>query len=217
MNKPILYSFRRCPYAIRARMALYYSGVVCELREVVLKSKPPQLLVASQKGTVPVLLPEPEIVIDESIEVVRWALDQGDPDHWLQHSCSDALVKRCDDEFKCWLDRYKYADRYLDFPASFYFDKACDFLQTLEQRMVASSDLGVFFLDSAKITVLDIAIFPFIRQFAFVDKAKFDVLELPKLQVWLAYFLNSGVFLNVMKKYPMWIESESPTVLFGQL
>jgi len=115
---PTLYSFRRCPYAMRARMALYYSGVMCELREVVLKSKPAALLVASPKATVPVLLvnsgTDQYKLIEESIEVIEWALNQSDPDDWLdqgQQTITHDLIKRCDDEFKYWLDRYKYADR----------------------------------------------------------------------------------------------------------
>ena len=217
MSNPVLYSFRRCPYAIRARIALYYSGVVCELREVVLKSKPAHMLSVSPKGTVPVLLTDGH-VIEESIEVVQWALEQGDPYQWLQHDCDDPLIQQCDAEFKYWLDRYKYLDRYPDFSAEYYFEKAGEFLKILEQRLVLSNQESgdFYFLDSPQISVLDIAIFPFVRQFAFVDKVKFDALTLPKLQSWLEYFLNSAMFLDVMQKYPMWVEGETETVLFGQ-
>jgi len=223
MNKPILYSFRRCPYAIRARMALYYSGVMCELREVVLKSKPVEMLAVSPKGTVPVLLISDDQsefeLIEESIDVIQWALDQNDPDHWLQQSCQDALIAQCDDEFKHWLDRYKYADRYPDFSMSHYFDKACSFLQSLEHNLYENNDCEGsvrYFLNSNKMSVLDIAIFPFVRQFAFVDKKKFDALDLPKLQIWLECLLTSQVFLSVMQKYPMWVNGETQIVLFGK-
>ena len=234
MVEPVLYSFRRCPYAIRARIALYYSGVVCELREVVLKSKPEHMLSVSPKGTVPVLLAPSDNeqgfdLIDESIDVIAWALRESkDPDNWLIHSCDDELIQRCDNEFKYWLDRYKYADRYPEFDAHFYFEKACVFLTQLEERLVSSSgtkkqaseachEPQAFFIDSATVSVLDIAIFPFVRQFAFVDKNKFDALNVPKLQSWLTYFLASPIFLSVMQKYPMWVQDQTDKVVFGQL
>jgi len=232
MEKPVLYSFRRCPYAMRARIALYYSGNVCELREVVLKSKPEQMLAVSPKGTVPVLLVPSENeqgfdVIDESIDVVAWALQQSDdPDHWLTHSCDDELIKSCDNEFKHWLDRYKYSDRYPEFEPHFYFEKACAFLTQIESRLVLSTDTNknesgecteAYFIDTPSVSVLDITIFPFVRQFAFVDKNKFDALDSPKLQSWLNYFLISPIFLSVMQKYPMWVNGETERVLFGRM
>ena len=220
MNHPVLYSFRRCPYAIRARIALHYSGVVCELREVVLKSKPDHMLSVSPKGTVPVLLCPSDAehgfkVIEESIDVVAWALSQSDDtDNWLHHSTDHELIQRCDDEFKSWLDRYKYADRHPECEPQVYFDNACVFLKELESCFVSAGD--GYFIESASISVLDIAIFPFIRQFAFVDKPKFDALDLPKLQSWLAALLDSPVFLNVMTKYPMWVDGETDIVWFGK-
>ena len=223
---PTLYSFRRCPYAMRARMALYYSGVMCELREVVLKSKPAALLAASPKATVPVLLlnsgTEQYKMIEESIEIIDWALSQSDPDDWLdqgQQAITHDLIKRCDDGFKYWLDRYKYADRYPEHSEDFYFEKAQVFLVELESLLVASrvnSEQNEFYIQTPKVSILDIAIFPFVRQFALVNKDKFDSLELPKLKAWLAYFLDSKLFLSVMSKYPMWVERESELVIFGQ-
>lgn len=218
---------------MRARIALHYSGVVCQLREVVLKNKPEQLLAVSPKGTVPVLLvPEssPVLVgndrngealfktIEQSIDIVDWALHQSDPDEWLAHACDHTLIQRCDGDFKYWLDRYKYADRFPENPPSFYFEKACVFLHDIEPLLVLSAGNGAsnYFIKSAKISVLDIAIFPFIRQFAFVDKARFDELELPKLQSWLSYFLDSPLFLNVMNKYSMWIDGETEPIEFGR-
>ena len=223
---PILYSFRRCPYAMRARIALYYSGVMCELREVVLKSKPAALLAASPKATVPVLLlnsgTDKYKLIEESIEIIDWALNQSDPDDWLeqgQQTVTHNLIKRCDGEFKHWLDRYKYAGRYPENSEDFYFEKAQAFLAELESLLVISqvnSEQSEYYIQTPKVSVLDVAIFPFVRQFAFVDKNKFDSLELPKLKIWLAYFLESELFLSVMSKYPMWVEGESELVKFGQ-
>ena len=224
---PILYSFRRCPYAIRARLALYYSGVSCELREVVLKSKPSALIAVSPKATVPVLLLGEQQVIEQSIEIVDWALSQSDPDHWLANACNHPLIESCDDTFKYWLDRYKYADRFPEQTPEYYFQKACEFLQEIENELVVANPVMSaltqndgkaisFCIASPNISVLDIAIFPFVRQFAFFDKAAFDALELPKLQAWLDYFLDSQLFSSVMSKYSMWIEGESPLLEFGQ-
>ena len=223
---PVLYSFRRCPYAMRARIALYYSGVVCELREVVLKSKPAALLAASPKATVPVLLlnsgADKYKLIEESIEIIEWALNQSDPDDWLdqgQQAITHDLIKRCDGEFKHWLDRYKYADRYPEHTEDFYFEKAQAFLAELESLLVTSqphSERNEYFVQTSKVSILDIAIFPFVRQFAFVDKNKFDSIDLPKLKTWLAYFLESELFLSVMSKYPMWVEGGSEQLVFGQ-
>ena len=221
--RPILYSFRRCPYAIRARIALHYSGVQCELREVVLKSKPPALLAASAKGTVPVMLLNYESavstktsstetrLIEESIEIVEWALTQSDPNGWLAYPVNHELIESCDDDFKYWLDRYKYADRFTENTEKYYFDRACEFLSTLESFLRNTT-----YLKSPTISVLDIAIFPFVRQFAFVDKNKFDALPFSNLQSWLERLLVSDLFLSVMEKYPMWVENESDLVIFGQ-
>lgn len=218
---PILYSFRRCPYAIRSRMALRYAGVECELREVVLKSKPQAMLDASPKGTVPVLLLDVDTaqptVVDQSIDIIAWALSQSDPDNYQRFSINDELIVRCDDEFKFWLDRYKYADRFPEKTEQFYFDKACVFLRELESIMLESDiDESNYFIRSDSISVLDIAIFPFIRQFSFVDKPQFERLNFPKIQAWLEYCLNADLFTSVMEKYTMWVEGESTKVIFNQ-
>ena len=224
LGLPILYSFRRCPYAMRARIALYYSGVQCQLREVVLKSKPDALLAVSPKATVPVLVlnqqtSSPVKVIDESIEIIEWALNQSDPDGWLSdHTVSDDLIIECDTEFKSWLDKYKYFDRYPENSQSFYFEKGLEFLTKLESlftQHTSSSDSKAVFLKTNKRSVLDIAIFPFVRQFAFVDKNRFDQLELPKLHSWLTAHLESKLFSSVMTKYDQWIEGESNEIIFG--
>ncbi|MFT4635846.1 MAG: glutathione S-transferase, partial [Chitinophagales bacterium] len=185
---PILYSFRRCPYAIRARMAISYSGVECELREVVLKNKPSAMLQSSAKGTVPVLVDD-GLVVDESIEVMAWALARSDPHDWLRQSLGHQLIKRNDQQFKFYLDRYKYFERYPEQSQSWYFDKALEFLSCLESRLKVDEN-GCPFLETPQLSVLDVAIFPFVRQFAFVDKPRFDSQCLPKLQAWLSFILE---------------------------
>ncbi len=219
--RPILYSFRRCPYAMRARMAIYHSGIECELREVVLKNKPAEMLQASPKGTVPVLL-DHDLVIDESIDIMTWALKQLGDTHWLAHPLDHELIQRNDGEFKFNLDRYKYFDRYtedqidsqVEKSQSWYFDKALIFLNELESRLVVDAK-GNYFLDCPHVTVLDISIFPFVRQFAFVDKPLFDSQNLPKLQAWLAFFIESPLFIEVMEKYSAWHPDQGECILFG--
>lgn len=219
--RPIFYSFRRCPYAMRARMAIQHSGIECELREVVLKNKPAEMLQASPKGTVPVLV-DGDRVIDESIDIMGWALNQYDDTNWLIHSLDHELIQRNDDEFKFYLDRYKYFDRYKEEEIHSqseksqlgYFDQALIFLNELECRLVADAK-GDYFLDSYYATVLDISIFPFVRQFAFVDKPLFDNQNLPKLHAWLAFFIESSLFTEVMAKYTAWHPEQEDCVLFG--
>ena len=212
--KPILYSFRRCPYAIRARMALYYSATVCELREVVLKDKPQEMLQASAKGTVPVLLVG-DSVLDESLDVMAWALSQADPQNWLRYPLQHPLITRADEYFKDQLDRYKYFDRYPQHSQQHYFEQALIFLRELEELLVSDPLSGNYYLYSANASVLDVAIFPFVRQFAFVDKPKFDDLPLPKLQRWLKDWLQSPLFNAVMPKYPQWLAGRANSVSFG--
>ena len=210
---PILYSFRRCPYAMRARMAISYSRTVCELREVVLKNKPQAMLDASPKATVPVIVLD-GVVIDESIDIMAWALGKSDPDGWLSHTLDHHLIQRNDGEFKRKLDRYKYFEHYPEQSQDWYFEQTLSFLNDLEASLTKSNQPN-YFLESPCVTALDVAIFPFIRQFAFVDKPRFDSLELPKLKAWLAFFLESNLFLNVMNKYPAWVEGQEDNVLFA--
>jgi len=203
--KPILYSFRRCPYAIRARMTLNYAAIGVELREVLLRDKPPSMLIASPKGTVPILILPDGSVIDESIEVMRWALTRSDPDHWWREDMAteiNTLVEENDLVFKRHLDHYKYADRYPAHPQEFYRDEAEKFLSQLEHRLV----LKRYLMDD-QLTFPDVAVFPFVRQFAFVDKTWFDQAPYPKLQAWLQSFLDSELFSAVMKKFPVWHET----------
>jgi glutathione S-transferase len=197
---PILYSFRRCPYAMRARLALYASGVAVELREVSLRAKPASMLAASPKGSVPVLVLPDGRVIDESWEIMQWALHQHDPEGWLGQDNSfiataSPLIIENDTTFKYHLDRYKYAERYPEYPRSHYRSEAQVFLQQLENRL----HMTRFLLGDA-MSVADVAIFPFIRQFAAVDKNWFAQAPYPLLQYWLDIFLSSELFDAVIKK-----------------
>lgn len=185
-------------------MALQYASVNVELREVLLRDKPVAMLEASAKGTVPVLVLPDGRVIDESYDVMRWALAKSDPDSWWQQDLepeTDELVNENDFVFKQHLDRYKYADRHPEQPQSYYRGKAERFLQLLEQKLTLNT-----YLLTGQPTFADIAVFPFIRQFAFVDKAWFDQAPYLKLQGWLQAFLDSELFLSVMTKFPRWEE-----------
>ena len=208
MPRPLLYSFRRCPYAMRARLALLASGTVCTLREVKLSAKPEALLETSPKGTVPVLVLPDGQVIDESLDIMRWALTQADPDHWLD-GVDDALIAANDGPFKHHLDRYKYPHRYdvdpLDHRAA-----GVAHLEMLEARLSASP-----FLCGAYWTMTDAALAPFVRQFAETDRAWFDALPLPAVQRWLAAFLASPMFAAIMVRWPVW-QAGDAEVLFPQ-
>ncbi|MFQ3325028.1 MAG: glutathione S-transferase [Pseudomonadales bacterium] len=198
---PLLYSFRRCPYAIRARLAIYASGIKVELREIPLRDKPEHMLQLSAKGTVPVLqLPNGD-VIDESIDVFYWALEINDPADWLVVDIDELakLVKYNDGEFKHWLDRYKYSIGYPEHSVEYYRQQAELFIAELEQRLNTNQ-----YLLGNKLSAADMAVLPFIRQFAFVDKAWFDSAPYPKVQRWLEDFLISSLFLTVMDKYSPW-------------
>jgi len=211
MTLPILYSFRRCPYAIRARMALNYAGVRLELREVLLKDKPRAMLIASSKATVPVLVLSDGKVIDESVDVMRWALEQQDIDHWWQEknaSDAKALVDENDFVFKPHLDHYKYADRFPARPQSHYRGEAETFLRQLEQKLEDHT-----YLMGNQPGFSDVAIFPFVRQFAFVDKPWFDRAPYPALQHWLQWFLDSRLFTDIMIKFPVWLDGATPQIL----
>ncbi len=202
---PVLYSFRRCPYAMRARLALAVSGVQYELREVSLKSKPPELLAASPKGTVPVLVLPSGQVIDESLDIMRWALSQSDPDGWLTVASLDdmlSLVAGNDGSFKHALDRYKYPNRY---PLESGGDARAF---ALAQRLEAASWLAGLearlnqgWLFGPKPSLADMATAPFVRQFAHTDAAWFGAQPWPQLQAWLTGFEASALFESVMVKH----------------
>ena len=201
-KRSVLYSFRRCPYAIRARLALNYAQINVELREVELKNKPPQMLAVSPKGTVPVLLTSHDDIIEESLEIMYWALAQHDPEKWLHENKQieiKALISKNDGEFKYYLDRYKYADRFPEFSEKFYRQKGEVFLMELEQLLNKHK-----FLQKDTLSLADMAIFPFIRQFANVDSHWFAQANYPKLQRWLQSLLDSELFIGVMEKVPQW-------------
>ncbi len=164
MELPILYSFRRCPYAIRARMALAISGGVCHIREVKLSRKPAELIEASPKATVPVLVLSGSEVIAESIGIMTWALKLNDPEGWLERE-DRILIEANDGPFKHHLDRYKYPDRHGSDPIS-QRAAGLELLKELEGRLAVSGNLS-----GEKRGLTDIAIFPFVRQFAEVDRA----------------------------------------------
>ncbi|TEA59343.1 MULTISPECIES: glutathione S-transferase [unclassified Pseudomonas] len=191
-----LYSFRRCPYAMRARMALRYSGVPVEIVEVSLKAKPAQMLAISPKGTVPVLDADGQ-VIDESLEIMRWALAQNDPDEWLLGGDSRIakLIEANDQVFKVHLNRYKYAERYPEQPMEVYRAEGALFLQKLDELLE-----GREYLLTNHPSLADIALLPFVRQFAHVDRDWFAQTPYVRLQTWLQRFLESELFTGIMKK-----------------
>lgn len=208
MILPILYSFRRCPYAMRARLGLAFAQQEVELREIRLSSKPAAMLAISPKGTVPVLkLPDNQLwhgqhVIEESRDIMLWALEQSDPKALLQQfDDSQLLIEANDQTFKYWLDRYKYADRYPEQNQEYYRAQGMLWLQTLEQRLSHSA-----YLLGSTVRLADIALMPFVRQFAHVDRQWFNAAPYPNLQRWLQAWLESDVFKKVMTVYPVWDE-----------
>lgn len=208
MTLPVLYSFRRCPYAMRARMALWVAGVTVTLREVKLAAKPPALLAASPKGTVPVLVLADGQVIDESLDIMRWALAQRDPEGWLAGEDA-ALIAANDGQFKHHLDRAKYPGRYDEDGVTDHRAAALALLAPLEARLAEAP-----YLCGDRRSLTDIALLPFIRQFAAIDPAWFAAQPLPRLQAWLEGLLASDLFAAVMPKFAPWKEDDAP-VLFG--
>ena len=195
MTLPILYSFRRCPYAMRARMSIVREDYAVELREVVLRDRPEHMMDISPKGTVPVLLLPDGTVIEESLEIMQHVLDwelSEEEAHW---------VERNDEEFKFHLDRYKYPNRYDD-------------VDEMEQRTLASIYLGD--LDArlpeepAFSSQLNDALFPFVRQFANHDRDWFDGQPWNNVHGWLAEHLESDEFKRCMKKEQQWFEGNAP-------
>ncbi|QAY86583.1 glutathione S-transferase [Pseudomonas arsenicoxydans] len=195
-----LYSFRRCPYAMRARMALRYSGVALDIIEVSLKAKPAEMLALSPKGTVPVLSVDGH-VIDESLAIMRWALAQNDPQDWLLkddpagQTLTTALIEENDQAFKLHLNRYKYAERYPEQPMAVYRAQGEVFLRELDELLD-----GRDYLLAEHPTLADVALMPFIRQFAHVDREWFAQTPYVRLQAWLQRFLESALFTGVMQK-----------------
>ena len=204
---PILYSFRRCPYAMRARMALWVAGIVVELREVKLAAKPPELITASPKGTVPVLVLPDGTVIDQSLAIMRWALAQSDPESWLAGDDA-ALIAANDGVFKHHLDRAKYPGRYEEDGVTDHRAAALALLAPLESRLQAAP-----WLCGENRALTDIALFPFIRQYAAIDPNWFAAQPLPQLQAWLERLASSELFASVMPKFAPWHECDAPVLL----
>lgn len=209
-GRPVLYSFRRCPYAMRARLALLASGIEVELREVLLRDKPAALREASAKATVPVLVLADATVIDESLEIMLWALGQHDPEGWLAPEAGSpaqmqALIGECDGDFKHHLDRYKYPQRYPGADALAHRLEASRFLLTLEGHLADSPCLF-----GRRPALADMAIAPFVRQFAATDADGFAAQPWPGVQAWLADFTGSARFARVMHKYPRWAPGAPP-------
>jgi|TARA_X000000950_G_scaffold76140_1_gene95288 glutathione S-transferase len=186
-------------------MALVASGAEVMLREVLLKGKPAELLAASPKATVPVLVLSDGRVVEESLDVMQWALEYRDPLNWLEGEALESdWISACDGDFKHWLDRYKYSERYPEHTAEDYRQKAETFVQKLEDWLSVSDWVGG---DAAN--AVDVALFPFIRQFAGVDPSWWQQAPYPKVRLWLENWLNSALFSAIMAKYPRW-ESGQP-------
>ncbi len=206
--EPVLYSFRRCPYAMRARMALLASGTRTQLREVVLRDKPAALLGASPKGTVPVLILADGTVLDQSLNIMLHVLREHDPLHWLPATPDEMhialqLIDRCDAEFKHALDRYKYPHRYALPNGDFHRAQGATFLSRLDIQLKAQG-----FLHGPHWGLADAAIAPFVRQFAHTDPDWFATQAWPALQAWLHAFEASSVFLMCMHKALPWQEGD---------
>ena len=209
-NLPILYSFRRCPYAMRARMAIHISGQKCELREVLLRDKPPSMLEYSAKGTVPVLILQDGKVIDESLDVIDWALNLNDPDDWQRSKDTKKtkeLIKINDGEFKYHLDRYKYSKRYDNEDPEFHRKKCLKFIESVNNELNNSK-----YIFDDNISYADIVVLPFIRQFRIADIEWFDSLPYDNLKKWLSRFLDSSLLNSSMKKYDLWKEGDKSIV-----
>ena len=207
---PILYSFRRCPYAMRARLAIKASGLTVEIREVELKNKPKEFLNISPKATVPIVCISSKQIIEESLDIMEWALKINDPLKLLKNEKLNrieihSILNKLENEFKQNLDRYKYSSRF-DLPnPKLYRDKN---LQTLNEfNNLLQNNKGIC---SSNLSLLDYAVFPFIRQFRNVNSVWFDSLELKFLQTWLYELIDSDEFSSIMKKYEIWKPNQKP-------
>lgn len=207
---PVLYSFRRCPYAMRARMALAVSGTRCELREVKLRAKPASMLAASPKGTVPVLVLPEGTVIDESLDIMRWALTHNDPERWLDRD-DPALIAINDGTFKHHLDRYKYPERHggdRNLDPLVHREGGLDFLREIDRRVATAGQLC-----GATRGLADAAIVPFVRQFAAVDPDWFASQPLHHLRSWLDGHLQSDLFQTIMVRPAPWSPGDTSIFL----
>ena len=211
MGLPVLYSFRRCPYAIRARLAIQVSNYQCQLREVLLRDKPVAMLTASPKATVPVLIISDDRIIDQSLDIMLHVLGISDPQGWLNvdRTTRNQIVELIEDtetRFKPHLDEYKYASRSMNPDPEYHRGKACEFLVELERRLCDNQ-----FLFGEIMSLADAAILPFVRQFAQTDRQWFDRQAFPKLHPWLNTFESSQLRSIVMNKYAVWAPGDAET------
>ena len=214
INKyPTLYSFRRCPYAMRARLALRLCKIECIIREISLKAKNTEFLRVSPKATVPVLvLPNGE-VLEESLDIIYWSLEQNDPSKLKANNQlgrkTSKLIELFDTEFKFHLDRYKYSSRYNIQNSQVHRDKAREILVQINTMLKGKNYIG-----GKNISLLDISILPFVRQFRIADMKWFDNnLGLDNVNKWLNIFLNSDLLASIMTKYKVW-EIDDPMTFF---
>lgn len=207
MSRPILYSFRRCPYAMRARLAIQSAGIDVELREILLRDKAPEFLATSPSATVPCLAFD-NVVIDESRDIMLWALRQNDPEGWLNMPAEGHdIVDVIEGPFKTALDRYKYSSRYDDADKLNERSKASSHLKDLNDRL----DNQLWLFGDAP-SFADMATLPFVRQFANTDKSWFDDQDWSGLSTWLENFLGSERLKSIMTKYPTWKNGDPITV-----
>ena len=209
---PILWSFRRCPYAMRARLALLSSGNKVELREILLRDKPEVFLKTSPKATVPVLDLGDGEVLEQSRDIMLWALRRHDPENWLHPWRQNqpavlAFLDRLDGDFKHHLDRYKYASRFDGGAAQLHRDKGAEFLAAINQQLSQRPALS-----GAVDGLMDYAALPFVRQFRIADPDWFDAQGWPFLHRWLQAFLNSTQFRTIMTKFPIWTPDSVPVI-----
>ena len=207
---PILYSFRRCPYAMRARFAIRSSKIIVEIREIKLQEKPSEFLKISPKGTVPVLITNSGEVLEESWDIINWALNKNDPDKWLAKGKleSHEITKLLDDlenKFKPNLDKYKYPSRFSGVDQYLHRDKNLCFLKKLNSYLENNKSLNCEHL-----SLLDYAIFPFVRQFRNVDQDWFDKLNFIFLNKWINQIIDSKDFSSIMKKFKKWEPNDVP-------
>ena len=198
---PTLYSYRRCPYAMRARMALKYAGIQVEHREIELRNKPQSMLQISPKGTVPVLRID-DLVLDQSLDILRWALQQSDPQEWrgVDESIANTWIDKNDGPFKTLLDQYKYPARFPELDPEAVLDEALQVMLIPMEQVLQNFQ----YLMGNRLTWVDVAIFPFIRQFSMVEPKRFEQLPIPAVKKWLNQQLESELFDSVMQKYPTW-------------
>ena len=198
--KPLLYTFRRCPFAIRARLAIKVSGVEVDTHEVSLRAKPKEMLECSPKGTVPVLKFADGSVLEQSLDIMQWALSLNDPEHWLDSDPRTsaeimALIKQNDESFKPALDLYKYAVRFPEHSEAYYREQAEPYLAELNTRLSKDG-----YLMGGRYTLADMAIFPFIRQFSNVNPDWFYASRYHHLIAWLNRLIDSELFQKIMQK-----------------